>query len=42
MSIRYDVKAVALHESQFFLVSKYTGLFEMIVRILTTCHTQYT
>jgi len=40
------------HHSQFLLhtvqvlymctVCDYTGLFEMIVRVLTTCHTQYT
>ena len=35
----YQSKALVVTESYLF---SYTGLFEMFVGVLTTCHTQYT
>jgi len=35
----YQSKALEVTESYLF---SYTGLFEMIVGVLTTCHTHYT
>ena len=32
----------AIHYSLFFIKFDTTGLFEMIVGVITTCHTQYT
>ena len=32
----------SLHVSAIVKSIPYTGLFEMIVRVLTTCHTQHT
>jgi len=36
------VHSQRLTENSYTTKNKYTGLFEMIVRVLTTCHTQYT
>ena len=38
----YEIYSVLFAIYTYIYVCIYTGLFKMIVRVLTTCHTQYT
>jgi len=41
-TIRFNANTYAYFHTQYVVGTINTGLFEMIVGVLTTCHTQYT